>query len=290
MTYKAFTEVFKRLPTTVRTLQFGCYGEPYMNSDLNKMVKLAQAEGVRSIVYTNGTLLDATNVDGLIDAKTSRIIVGIDGASQETYEKYRISGSFEQVLENTRKMNMKKRNLGLSYPFTVLQFIVMKQNQNEMNKIVDLASDLAFDAITIITLSLGSFHPSSQVLKALADEYLPREGGLARYDRDAEGNIKNKYRDHFKYCTQWKTPVIYYNGDMTICCLDSEGEHVYDNIFNHKSLKDLWHNPIHVRQMKKIIKREFALCERCSICAGDELAALKHDLRQKKSDVPIQII
>ena len=44
------------------------------------------------------------------------IRLSIDGASQETYSRYRVNGNFDRVIENIKRLQAYKQKVGSEYP------------------------------------------------------------------------------------------------------------------------------------------------------------------------------
>ena len=53
--------------------------------------------GIRTGMSTNATMLDDKRADMLLDCGLDYAIFAFDGASKETYEKYRIGATFEKT-------------------------------------------------------------------------------------------------------------------------------------------------------------------------------------------------
>ena len=75
------------------------WGEPLMNKNIFKMISTVN-EYAHAHISTNGILLDKKKCDELIKSGVGTVIVSIDGLTQEVYEKYRVGGEVEKVIEN----------------------------------------------------------------------------------------------------------------------------------------------------------------------------------------------
>ena len=58
--------------------------------------------------------------------------MGVDGATEDTYKKYRKGGDFPVLIENIRRLVQEKRKRCLKTPFIEIQFIIMKHTEKEM--------------------------------------------------------------------------------------------------------------------------------------------------------------
>lgn len=124
------------------TLHLGGYGEPMYHPSFLEMVKQAKAIGARVEVTTNGTLLDRDTAAALMALDLDRLVVSIDGVTQETYAGLRTNGTLEQVVENLRHLyRLKLRGWGRhKNPRVGIAFVAMKCNAAELAELPRLAT------------------------------------------------------------------------------------------------------------------------------------------------------
>jgi MoaA/NifB/PqqE/SkfB family radical SAM enzyme len=85
----------------LRALRLGVTGEPLLRPDIVDMVRLAKKAGILDVMLiTNGTLLTPDTGRALIDVGLTRLMVSLDAATAQTYEKIRPGGRFDQVVRN----------------------------------------------------------------------------------------------------------------------------------------------------------------------------------------------
>ena len=85
------------------------------------MINYAKTRKIRTVISTNGSLpKNQQQIDELVQSQPDVLIFCIDGATQESYETYRVGGQLSQVLEMINKVNKAKKRLNLSYP--VIEF------------------------------------------------------------------------------------------------------------------------------------------------------------------------
>jgi len=61
--------------------------------------------------------------------------------------------------------------------------------------------------------------------------------------------------------------VILVNGDVGLCCAELLGDYTYGNVFK-KKLKQILKSKEYALRKKKIFKREYPLCQACTIAKG----------------------
>lgn len=99
-------------------LIFYFQGEPYLNPDFLEMVRYANEKNIYTITSTNGHFLNDENAKKTVESGLDRLIISLDGTTDEVYTQYRIGGKLDKVIEGTKnilkwKKIMKSKNLTL---------------------------------------------------------------------------------------------------------------------------------------------------------------------------------
>ena len=68
------------------------------------------------------------------------ILFSIDSATPETYKKIKKSDSFHRVLNNIKTLLALRKKYGVVYPTLILQFMLMEENKNEVDKFEKLVA------------------------------------------------------------------------------------------------------------------------------------------------------
>jgi len=130
--------------TLVRVHLFGL-GEPILNPHLSGWVQRLAGRGVDVWVTTNATLVDDLRAQALARAGLARVTVSIDGASRETYERFRPPARFEDVLRGIRALGAARRRFGR--PRLFLSMVGMASNLAELPQLLDLCSEVGGDGV-----------------------------------------------------------------------------------------------------------------------------------------------
>ena len=85
-------------------LIFYFQGEPFINPKFLDMVAYAKQKGIYTITSSNGHFLNDANARKTIESGLDRLIISVDGTTQEVYEQYRIEGNLENVLQGARNL------------------------------------------------------------------------------------------------------------------------------------------------------------------------------------------
>ncbi len=238
-------------------------GEPLLNKDLFKMVKYAEDKAIGVLLSTNTTLFDGNKIEELFDSGLSYLIVCLDGATKKTHEQYRQGSNFEQIKKSIKKICQAKKERKAKKPYIDLQFLVMKQNEHEIESIIKLAQSLGVDRLTLKTLSLGSFVDLDKKIQ-LAKENLPKD---SRYSRFIFKNNILKEKSKPRLCSWLRQAVILWNGDVAMCCYDFNGELILGNIFEDNGFKKIFKSKKYRKYRKMAIQRRFKLCQNCNYSA-----------------------
>jgi len=107
-------------------------GEPLMDGRIFELLQRCKALGVGTVLSTNGTFLNEKRRAALLASGCDHLLVGIDGASEETYSYYRKGGKYDRVVENLSALGREKVAGGHDMAI-VVQFIRMKRNAHEVD-------------------------------------------------------------------------------------------------------------------------------------------------------------
>ncbi|MFY8004926.1 MAG: radical SAM protein, partial [Chitinophagaceae bacterium] len=116
-------------------LIFYFQGEPYLNPNFLDMVKYASDKGIYTATSTNAHYLNDEKARKTVESGLDRLIISIDGTTQDVYQQYRVGGKLDKVLEGARNIVKWKKELKSSKPFVFFQFLVVKPNEHQIETI-----------------------------------------------------------------------------------------------------------------------------------------------------------
>jgi MoaA/NifB/PqqE/SkfB family radical SAM enzyme len=118
-------------------------GEPLMNPELPAMVAHLRERGAHVLFNTNALLLNEQRGRALITAGLNELRVSLDGATPATYA--RVRGVNEKalplVIANVRRFRALQRELSAERPAVSLWFTAMRENIEELPRVVELAAE-----------------------------------------------------------------------------------------------------------------------------------------------------
>lgn len=129
-------ENFKKLvdENNIEDIEISNSGEIFLNPDLVKILEYAHKKHIR-LTADNGVNLNnltEEQAEALVKYELASMTISLDGASQETYSKYRIGGDYNKVIENIEKINKYKNKYKNGCPHIVWKFIVFGHNEHEI--------------------------------------------------------------------------------------------------------------------------------------------------------------
>ena len=112
-----FTDTIDQLYRELLYLVFYFQGEPYLNPDFLEMVKYASSKGIYTATSTNAHYLSNENAKKTVESGLDRLIISIDGTTQDVYKQYRVGGKLEKVIEGAKNIVKWKKELKSKTPF-----------------------------------------------------------------------------------------------------------------------------------------------------------------------------
>jgi radical SAM protein with 4Fe4S-binding SPASM domain len=253
-------EEFKRLIDEIKSTSFYVQlffqGEPFINKQLLQMINYAKTNNVYIAVSTNGHFINEENVDTILENTPDKLIYSVDGLDEESYQNYRVGGTFERADKGLRALVKRKNELKRKRPFIEFQFIVMKQNEHQLDEVLDYGKDVGVDKIVFKTMQISSYEN--------ALKFLPENKKYRRYKvENGSFKIKNKLKDH---CfALWRTSVITWDGRVVPCCFDKDAEFELGQI-NRSSFADVWKSGKYNDFRNKILsnRKSIDMCVNCT--------------------------
>ncbi len=147
-------------------------GEPLLSPDFPAIAGMTRGHDCHVLFNTNGTIMNRRLAEMLVTSEIDEVHFSIDGGCKETFERVRVKARWEKVLRNIRTLATVKRELGARQPKLVFSGNFMRQNIEDLPRIVDLAA--AMDVPQVNAHNTAVPDPS------MADEALANHRPLAR--------------------------------------------------------------------------------------------------------------
>jgi radical SAM protein with 4Fe4S-binding SPASM domain len=252
-----FKSTIDQLHRRLLYLIFYFQGEPYLHPRFLDLVRYAVKKGIYTATSTNAHFLNEDNARKTVESGLDRIIISIDGTTQETYQAYRVGGQLDKVLEGTRNLVKWKKQLKSKTPFIIFQFLVVRPNEHQLDEVRQLARDLEVDDVWFKTAQIYDYAQGSPLIPTI-DYY-------SRYQNNGNGtySIRNKLLNH---CWRmWHSCVITWDGLVVPCCFDKDAEYRMGDL-KQQPFEALWRGTAYRQFRKSLIKsrQEIEMCRNCT--------------------------
>jgi radical SAM protein with 4Fe4S-binding SPASM domain len=232
-------------------------GEPFLNPDLFEMINYASQKGIYTITSTNGHFLNQKNSEKIIKSGLDKLIISLDGISPEIYQIYRQGGNLNKVIEGIKTIVAAKKQLKSKTPKIVIQFLVFKSNQHQIEDAKIFAKVLGVDKIVFKTAQIYNFKNGNP--------QIPDISKYSRYKKNEDGTYSIKSKLKNRCWRMWSNPVITASGEIAVCCFDKNAEFGIGNI-SKASFQNIWKSKEYDKFRKKIFtnRKAINICTNCT--------------------------
>ncbi|MCB0549609.1 MAG: SPASM domain-containing protein [Phaeodactylibacter sp.] len=252
-----FRRAVDELHQSLVYLIFYFQGEPYINPRFLEMVNYAHRRGLYTITSTNGHFLDEENARKTVESGLDRLIISVDGTTQEVYESYRKGGNLDIVLQGARNVVAMKRELNSRKPHLIFQFLVVAPNEHQIAEVHRLAQEIGVDEVKLKTAQVYNYQEGNPLI--------PRNERYSRYQLQPDGSyrVKNRLLNH---CWKlWHSCVITWDGRVVPCCFDKDAVHQLGDL-KAQRFAELWQSAPYQAFRQKILKgrSQIDICTNCT--------------------------
>ena len=232
-------------------------GEPYINPFFLDMVSYAHSKNIYTSTSTNAHFLDETNAMKTVQSGLDRLIISMDGITQETYEKYRVNGELQKVLQGTENIIRAKKKLKSKTPHVIFQFLVVAPNEHQIEEAKMLAKNTGDDEIRFKTAQLYDYKNGNKLM--------PKNEKYSRYILQKDGTYRLRNKMENSCWRMWSSCVITWDGKIVPCCFDKDAHHQLGDITKTK-FNDVWFSDKFNRFRQEIIfdRSKIDICKNCS--------------------------
>ncbi|MGM0608832.1 MAG: radical SAM protein [Candidatus Muiribacteriota bacterium] len=253
-------------------------------------------------------ILENTSRKSMAENTFIRIHFSLDAFSKKTFNKIHKSDSYEKVKNNILNFIQKRNEAGINYPKITVAIIVMEENYQEVASFVEFWKNifrdnnldyfvtydwpcLEKDAIYIRRLDCENqneaekMHYNKVKELGLISETKECQDKEETADDEVHERIINTdsvlIRENLDYYIRrpcpalWKTPIIKWNGDVTVCCFDIDMQLKTGNI-NNKNLSQLWNSELIKKWRLFHIRGDFYKIKRCAKCHNINSPVMKN--------------
>jgi radical SAM protein with 4Fe4S-binding SPASM domain len=254
---EVFYRTIDELAPRLWYLTFYFQGEPYLHPQFLDMVQYASKKKIYTATSTNAHYLTEQNARRTVESGLDRLIISLDGTTQDVYQQYRVGGRLDKVLEGTRRVVKYKRELKSQTPRVIFQFLVVRPNEHQIEDAKRLAEELGVDDVWFKTAQIYDYQQGSPLIPTI--DYYSRY----RNNTDGSWSIKNRLLNH---CWKmWHSCVITWDGLVVPCCFDKDAEYRLGDL-KGQTFRQLWHGPKYQGFRKALLKGrdQVEMCRNCT--------------------------
>ena len=228
----------------IPAIKLNRFGESLLHPKLIDMIRYTKERGMPWVYFTsNATLLNEENTTEILRSNLDSITFSVDGATPATYEKIRKNAKYNITVENIKRFHKMRGEMGLKKPRIVLNTLLTRETANEILQFFKQWSSIA-DYINVIPVG--------------------RYGNVSDLSAIDRRGLKNEKRpSHHPF----DRLMIFWNGDVTVCCGDINGELTIGNILEDR-IETLWKNEKMKRLRRMHLARNFDEIPICDNCDG----------------------
>ncbi len=252
-----FRETIEDLYKDLIYLIFYFQGEPYINPKFLDMVRYAVDKGIYTITSTNGHFLHDENARKTIESGLDRLIISVDGTTQEVYENYRKEGNLATVLQGARNVVKWKKEIRSDTPHIIFQFLVVRPNEHQISDIYKLAKEIGIDEVKLKTAQVYDYK--------YGNDLIPTISKYSRYVKQDDGTYKVK-NELLNHCWKlWHACVITWDGLVVPCCFDKDALHRLGDLRELK-FREIWHGESYKNFRYSLLKGrdQIDICTNCT--------------------------
>ncbi|MBL7812443.1 MAG: radical SAM protein [Bacteroidetes bacterium] len=209
---EAFKFLFNQVKDHVFSIALYNWGEPFLNKNIFEMIAHATASRVGTTIHTNFNHFNEKMARKTVESGLTHIYLSIDGATQDTYVKYRQGGNLDTVLDNLKTMLQVRREMKSKFPLITWKYLIFEHNRHEVEAARKMSIEMGCDDFETF---VGSPH--------LCDIY------------DEAGDYKNASRDMRDFpdtCSSlWSSIYIHSDGTVFPCSLAFRQKESFGNLF-----------------------------------------------------------
>jgi radical SAM protein with 4Fe4S-binding SPASM domain len=232
-------------------------GEPFLHPQFLALIQEAKKHKIYTATSTNAHFIDLKKAKEIVDSGLDRLIISIDGLTQETYESYRIHGQLEKVIAGSKALVQAKKEAQSNTPHLIFQFLVVKANEHQIADVQQLATEIGIDEVRFKTAQVYDYKHGN--------ELIPDNEAYSRYVKQKDGTYRFKYKGGNSCWRMWSSSVITWDGRVVPCCFDKDAEHALGSL-QEQSFETIWSGQAY-RSFRNSVLRDRNSIDICTNCS-----------------------
>lgn len=255
MKEEVFEKIFSELKSFLFHINFYFQGEPLIHPKIYNWIQTASQNKIYTLISTNAHFLSKENCEKIIQSGLHKLIISIDGMTQQVYEQYRVKGNIDKVFEGIKNLKDAKQQHQSQTPIIVLQWIAFEHNMNELPLFIEFCKKEKLH----YQIKTAQVYTTEQLQR-----FVPKNEKYSRYILNENSlKLKNKIYNH---CWRmWASCVFTMDGAVVPCCFDKDAQYEMGNI-KQQSFNSIWYSNNYFIFRKKILtaRKDIDICTNCS--------------------------
>jgi MoaA/NifB/PqqE/SkfB family radical SAM enzyme len=153
MDWDQYVKIIDGCSPDLTYMEFHLGGENFMHKKWPEMLAYAKQKNPKLFILTstNGHYFRTEEErQALVDCGIDAVIFSVDGVTQESYERYRVRGNLDKVLDAMRGVVELRNRAGKQRPIVLWRYILFDWNDSpeEMDQARTMAKELGVDFLT----------------------------------------------------------------------------------------------------------------------------------------------
>jgi radical SAM protein with 4Fe4S-binding SPASM domain len=202
----------------VKRINLFLHGEPFLHPQIIDMIRYIKQKNLSFNITTNGVPLNEKKIEEILASginSADYISFSILGSSKEVHESIMRGGNYDRTEVNLRSFLDQRRKKGVNGPVIETTFYTMNENEHEEKEYIE-----KWRGVVDHVIASGRISESFSYYK-LSEESM---------------SIRTQTCSHL-----WQKMTIFWDGDVTICNQDVDGDWTLGNLNNH-SIIELWNS------------------------------------------------
>lgn len=250
-------KMLQQVHKSVFYINYYFQGEPFLNPKFLSFIRQAKQYNIYTATSTNAHFIDQKKAEEIVASGLDRLIISIDGLTQETYESYRVNGKLEKVIEASKWLVAAKKEAKRKTPYLIFQFLAVAQNEHEIPAIYQLGKSIGIDEVRIKTAQLYDYQHGNPLI--------PKNEKYARYKQQKDGTYQLKYKTGNHCWRMWSGSVLTWDGKVVPCCFDKDAQHVLGTL-EANTFQEIWNNKAYTTMRGAVLNKrnKIDICKNCS--------------------------
>jgi len=220
MSYEQFVGIIEQFPN-LRWIGLTGIGEGSLHKDFNRMLGYLKERGILIDFFNTLNFVSKKDLKYWMSLPVNRLDVSIDAATEDTYEKVRVGGTYQRVIDNIAYLFECKGTTTVGF-----HYIIGKYNIGEVLQFIDLINALRQGKKTHIRYT-RILHKFREVESSYIE--IPKELQKKVEKKGQEVGIEISWnadvpatKPPVKRCLEFFEPFIFVTGHVIPCCAGNE--------------------------------------------------------------------